>query len=478
VYEVGTLLAGKYRIDRVLGQGGMGMVVAATHVQLNQPIALKFLLDEVLGQPQIVERFLREARASAALRGEHVCKVSDVGTLENGAPYIVMELLSGRDLSSVVSGNGPLPVVHVADYLLQACLGIAEAHAQGIVHRDLKPANLFLTQRPDGSPLIKVLDFGIAKAQSETNMSLTRTTAVMGSPGYMSPEQLRSSRDVDARSDIWSLGVIMYELVAGRPPFNADSITEMALRVAMDPTPVFGFALPHGFDAVVYHCLEKDPTRRFQDVAQLAYALASYGGPRAGDLASAVARVLHVPAQPVLGATQVATTPTTFSGTSGAVTGIPPKKGKGLAIGLVAAAAIAAGIVVFATRGGAGEPGTATAPSTQPGQPPVTVPLHGATVVAPVTATMPVTPASAATGSATATTAVPAGSAAIASGSGSATPATATADSGSSGSAAATPIAKPVQASPTHPATKPTKPKPTTTKPSSKPTEDFDDSRY
>src|SRR5215204_4397964 len=152
------LLAGKYRVDRVIGRGGMGVVVAATHIYLNQPVALKFLLPDVEHNHEVVVRFVREARASAQLRGQHVCRVSDVGTLENGSPYIVMELLEGSDLGSLIDG-GPLPVQTATDFLLQACLGIAEAHALGIVHRDLKPTNLFLTRRPDGGPLVKVLDF-------------------------------------------------------------------------------------------------------------------------------------------------------------------------------------------------------------------------------------------------------------------------------------------------------------------------------
>jgi hypothetical protein len=233
VFAVGTLLAGKYRIDRIIGQGGMGMVVAATHIHLQQQVALKFLLPEFLNNTQVVERFVREARASAALRGEHVCRVSDVGALDMGAPYIVMELLEGVDLATLLVQQGTMQVAQACDYVLQASIGVAEAHGMSIVHRDLKPANLFLTRRPDGTPQIKVLDFGIAKAQGDSNLNLTKTTSILGSPGYMSPEQLRSSKDVDIRSDIWSLGVILYELVTGRPPFTGESITELAIRVTM-----------------------------------------------------------------------------------------------------------------------------------------------------------------------------------------------------------------------------------------------------
>ena len=272
---VGSVIGGRFRIDQILGAGGMGIVVAATHLELAHRVAIKFLHDEMAASPTIVERFLREARAVVSLRTEHVCRVTDVGRTDSGAPYIVMELLDGSDLQRAVMKQ-PLPVTTAVEYVMQACIALAEAHRAGIIHRDLKPANLFVTRRLDGGPLVKVLDFGIAKALAETGAQLTQQAA-MGSPGYMSPEQLQSARDVDVRTDIWALGVTLYQLLAGRLPFAAATATEIAIRVANDPPdPLDVDAKLH---AIISRCLDKDRTRRYADVADLCVELAPFGGP-------------------------------------------------------------------------------------------------------------------------------------------------------------------------------------------------------
>ena len=275
----GDVLSGKFKVERVLGIGGMGVVVAATHLQLGQVVALKFMLKQALQYPDNVARFEREARAAVRLRSDHVAKVTDVGRLDDGAPYMVMEFLEGEDLDRYVRKNSPMPIQIAVDFLLQAAEAIAEAHALGVVHRDLKPKNLFLTQRLNGEPLIKVLDFGVSKVMGEGDLSLTATTQVLGSPSYMSPEQLRASRDVDQRTDIWALGAILYELLTGNVPFPASTLTQLTAMVISDPPrPIESLRadVPVELRAIIMRCLEKRPDDRFQTVADLAAALAPF----------------------------------------------------------------------------------------------------------------------------------------------------------------------------------------------------------
>ncbi|HTJ43297.1 MAG TPA: serine/threonine-protein kinase [Kofleriaceae bacterium] len=510
----GQVLAGKFQVERVLGQGGMGVVVSAYHLVLGQRVALKFLLPEAMQHPEAVERFLREARAAVRLKSEHVGRVIDVGTLDNGAPYIVMEFLEGGDLSQFVQRNGSLPVAAAVDFLLQACEAIAEAHALGIVHRDLKPANLFITRNPDGSPLVKVLDFGISKAATtDQDFSLTRTSAVMGSPGYMSPEQLRSTRDVDARSDIWALGVILYELTSGRQPFVADSITELALKVAMDPLPpLYAPQLPPGFSEVVSRCLEKDAGRRYQNVAELAVALAPFGPNGSYEAAERIARVLRVqvtggfqrPGSVGMGmgggnvGTGPQQAPTTLSGSAaqtygGGATGVGgPKKKTGLIVGIAVGVAVAAGVAIAVvagggSKGGGGGGGSASGQAAaQPAAPTTTT----TTTTSPSPSTSPTTTTTTPT---TTTQSPPVQTPPVASGSGSASDVASGNASGSgsasgsevgSGSASGSAVATVKTTGHTHKTQTKTQTKTTTTKTTTTTTtpkgsdDDFSNSRY
>jgi serine/threonine protein kinase len=274
----GEMVGGKFIVERVLGVGGMGVVVAARHMQLGQTVAIKFLRRSAATSPESVNRFLREARASVGLQSAHVVRVMDVGTLDDGLPFMVMEHLNGTDLGQSLEVRGVLPIEEAVDCLVQAMDAVAEAHSIGIVHRDLKPSNLFLTVRTDGSPLVKVLDFGISKAVDTGNqpVDLTSTSMVLGSPLYMSPEQVRSTKSVDTRTDVWALGVILYELVAGVPPFEAETVTGLCAKIVADPpVPLRSRRpeIPTALEAVVNRCLDKEVSRRFRSVADLAAAL-------------------------------------------------------------------------------------------------------------------------------------------------------------------------------------------------------------
>jgi serine/threonine-protein kinase len=287
----GDLLMRKYRIERQLGAGAMGVVYAATNVDLGQRVAIKVLKPHA-AEGNVKARFLREARASVRLKTEHVARVLDVGTTDDGAPYMLMEHLDGRDLGEELRARGPLPFEEAVEYVLQVCEALAEAHAAGIVHRDIKPSNLFLTTGTGGLPRVKVLDFGISKVVDDVGLT---GNLVLGSPLYMSPEHMQRSADVDARADIWSLGVTLYQLVAGTTPFHADQIAVVcALVFQKPPAPLSNYRAdaPPGFEAVLGTCLEKERTRRFPNVAALAAALVPYAPPRAALYAERAALAL------------------------------------------------------------------------------------------------------------------------------------------------------------------------------------------
>ena len=279
---VGTTLAGKYRVEDVLGRGGMGVVLGARHTVLGHRVAIKLLTAAASANPTQLARFLREARATLELKSEHVVRVLDEGKTDDGQPFLVMEHLEGEDLHRVLGERGPLPIQEAVEYVLEACDAMVEAHARGIVHRDLKPSNLFLTKRGDGRPLIKVLDFGISKLaprEEDGEGELTETLTVLGSPGYMAPEQIRSARHADHRADVWGFGVVLFRLLTRKPAFEGEGAMGICAAILSDePKPIRSFRpeVPVELAGVIARCLEKDPKDRYQSVTELARALCPF----------------------------------------------------------------------------------------------------------------------------------------------------------------------------------------------------------
>jgi eukaryotic-like serine/threonine-protein kinase len=419
-FSPGTVLAGKYRVERVIGQGGMGVVVEARHITLDERVALKFLLPELARHPEAPERFLREAKAAVKIKSPHVARVSDVGTLENGSPYMVMEYLEGTDAYHLIDGGRVLSVPDAVDLVVQACDAIASAHAQGIVHRDLKPANLFVARHSDGTPFVRVLDFGISKIIDQaTADGLTRTNATLGSAFYMSPEQIRQSKSVDRRTDIYALGVTLFELLSGKHPFQAETFPALCVEIVTGtPASVRSYRpdLPPALAAVIEKAIARELTDRYQTVAELVVALAPWVPPRSQPILERIARsgglmpaqsgIVAGPASaaalqpgpqssstsaPSSNATQGAIpasthldAATTFAGRSSS------SSGPWLIAGGVLAVAAVIGAVMLLRRGGdAGEPsqlspGAAVAEKPAPATPTVSaLPIETTTATAP-----------------------------------------------------------------------------------------------
>lgn len=288
-YHVGSTIAGRYRVERPIGEGAMGAVALARHVTLDEAVAVKFLPPELRRDPVAIARLSREAKALARIKSDHVCRVLDVGVTLSVGPYMVMEYLEGEDLGELLEKEGPLPVARAVECMLQVCEALTVAHTAGIVHRDIKPQNLFLARHGQFETL-KILDFGIAEdscpgaesleAPPESGVAMSRVrqeTARYGTPAYMSPERVRNDSGVDHRSDIWSVGVVLHELVTGRAVFDAATLEETCAKIVggdpieLEPSEVM---LPPSLRVIVGRCLERDPDRRFQTVEELAAALA------------------------------------------------------------------------------------------------------------------------------------------------------------------------------------------------------------
>jgi serine/threonine-protein kinase len=281
--NAGDVFGGKYRIVRQLGEGGMGTVWEGRHTVIGRRVAIKLLHESLASQPEVQARFRREAQAAAAIGSEHIVDVEDVGFTPDGVPYLVMEYLEGRNLFEILKREGPFEPSRAACYLIQACRALAMAHERGIVHRDLKPENLFLTVREDGAPWIKVIDFGIAKlvasVSTESESRLTAMGTALGTPYYMSPEQIRGAKELDHRADVYSMGVILYELLTGKRPFAGATVNDLIIAIATEePVPPRKHRpdLDWRLEGVILRAIERDPGDRFLSIAELAAALAPF----------------------------------------------------------------------------------------------------------------------------------------------------------------------------------------------------------
>jgi len=271
---VGAVLEGKYRLEAELGRGGMGVVFRGVHLKLNRPVAIKMLLPEALQAADAVERFDREARAAVQVKSHYVAEVLDVGW-HQGLPYMVMEYLDGNDLAVELATRGPLPAAEAVGWLLQVCEAMADAHTRGVIHRDLKPSNLFLAKQ-GGERKVKILDFGISKIVTPGEINLTKTSAGFGTAHYISPEQIRSTKHADARSDVWSLGVIGYELLSGRLPFEGESAQSIVAAILTDAPAPLGRHRPElhpGLAEAIHKALVKERDKRTPSMAAFAEAL-------------------------------------------------------------------------------------------------------------------------------------------------------------------------------------------------------------
>jgi serine/threonine protein kinase len=390
-YAVGSVLAGKFRIERVIGIGSMGVVLAATHLGIDEKVAIKFIRSEMQKLPGVLARFAREAKAAVRLKSEHIAQVLDVGVSDSIGPYIVMEYLEGQNLAEILETQGPLEIRRACHYVMQACEALAMAHANGITHRDIKPENLFVTRQGDRE-LVKLLDFGISKAALTgkvfgDDLSEGDSACLLGTPLYMSPEQIRATAEVHHPTDIWSLGAVLYELITGRSAFVADSVAQVWNRILeTNPGPLAHYC-PHApaeLQVVIDRCLEKAPGRRFASVADLALALQLFAPSRARQHAQRACAILGrasdsvYPAAPPsmaslratavgrssrpagarLTLSEAASAPPASSRQSWVVTE-RPSRGRWAVLGLIGAALIAVGLLTMPAAQSPGGPSAA-----------------------------------------------------------------------------------------------------------------------
>ena len=280
----GDLVDSKYRIVRFIGRGAWATVYEGVNARIGRRVAIKVLSEEAIHKAGVIERFEREAQAATRIDSEHVVHVFDLGVLPDGRPYIVMELLEGEDLAHQIASHAPLPERRVVFYAIQALRGLSDAHSAGVMHRDIKPDNIVLVRTKQGDEVVKIVDFGISKLHSGAQVTnMTQTNAVLGSPVYMSPEQCRSARHMDHRSDIYSLGVVLFELLTGQLPHSADTFNELMFKIALEDAKspsVFRPDLDPELAAIVVKALARDVNARFQSAVEFEDALVAWSKKR------------------------------------------------------------------------------------------------------------------------------------------------------------------------------------------------------
>ncbi|NUQ79697.1 MAG: serine/threonine protein kinase, partial [Polyangiaceae bacterium] len=284
---IGTILDGKYRIVRELGTGGMGAVYEGENVRIRRKVAIKLLHASVSSQSEAVMRFEREAEAAGRIGSDHICEVLDLGILDDGTRYLVMEYLEGETLGSRIKRSGRMGPLMTIPIMAQVLDALGAAHAAGIIHRDLKPDNIFILPVKGGVPdFVKILDFGVSKfAQNSDEMNMTRAGAVVGTPYYMSPEQARGTSQIDARSDIYALGVLLYQATTGQVPFQAQTFNELLFKIVLEPAPPpqqYAPDLDPEFSAIIQRAMAREPAHRFQSCAEFKDALLGWMAARVG----------------------------------------------------------------------------------------------------------------------------------------------------------------------------------------------------
>jgi predicted Ser/Thr protein kinase len=385
-FDVGEVILGKYEVTRVLGRGGMGVVLAAHNRELDEPVAIKLLQPTIRHDDASIDRFKREARTAARIKDPHVVRVYDFGATDDGTPYILMEYLDGHDLAAEIRQRERLPVARAVDLVLQACEAVADAHSHGVVHRDLKPANLFLTTGSDGKDFVKVLDFGVAKSSATAGASVTASHAIVGTPLYASPEQLAGSESVDERSDVWSLGVILYEMLTGEPPFPGETVAVVSKAALGGMFPKLSVKLadaPEELDRAIAQTLERNLDKRLESVRAFAAAIAPFGSKAALWSLEVIEHITERGArvEPEAAETLVEGPPSevpavrprpaiTAAGTPKPIAGAPPARGRsrwraGVVVAGIGAAVVAATIAASVAIFGGDRPGVSPSTSAQ-----------------------------------------------------------------------------------------------------------------